>query len=222
MNATFTVFQSADVSKVQRLFNLLNTLGYWLPFILVAMAALGIYLAPNHRLAFIWTGIGVTLAALVTAIALQVVRSRYLDGVPSNILPPDAAATPLRHRRTLPAGGDPGPGAPGSDRRPGGVPHRPVHHRRHPSAVVQHGVGRRQGRHRVPGPGHEPGDAVGGAEGAAAAGDHGHRRLRDPAPRALPDAESRARGSPWECSPSSPSSNSWRSSRGGAARRRLP
>ncbi|MGZ4603917.1 MAG: hypothetical protein ACXV3S_01920 [Kineosporiaceae bacterium] len=93
VNATFTVFQSADVSKVQRLFSLLNTLGYWLPFILVAMAALGIYLAPNHRLAFIWTGIGVTVAALVTAIALQVVRSRYLDGVPSNILPPDAAAT---------------------------------------------------------------------------------------------------------------------------------
>ncbi|HVN12755.1 MAG TPA: hypothetical protein VMT69_11725 [Kineosporiaceae bacterium] len=92
VNATFTVFESTDVTTLQRGFNLLNTLGYWLPFILVALAGLGIYLAPNHRLAFIWTGIGVSLAALVTAIALQVVRQRYLDGVPATVLPPDAAA----------------------------------------------------------------------------------------------------------------------------------
>ena len=62
VNATFTVFESADVGKVQKAFNLLDTLGYWLPFILVAMAGLGIYLAPNHRTAFIWTGVGVALA----------------------------------------------------------------------------------------------------------------------------------------------------------------
>ena len=92
MNATFTVFESPDVGKIQKGYNLLDTLGYWLPFILVALAGLGIYLVPNHRLAFVWTGIGVALAMLVTALALQYVRSRYLAGVPASVLPPDAAA----------------------------------------------------------------------------------------------------------------------------------
>lgn len=92
VNATFTVFESADVGKVQKAFNLLDNLGYWLPFILVAMAALGIYLAPNHRMAFVWTGVGVALAALATALALQYARSRYLQGVPAAVLPQDAAA----------------------------------------------------------------------------------------------------------------------------------
>src|SRR3954453_14026607 len=92
VNATFTVFESSDVAKVQKAFNLLDTLGYWLPFILVALAGLGIYLAPNHRLAFVWTGVGGGLAALVTALALQYARSRYLQGVPAAVLPQDAAA----------------------------------------------------------------------------------------------------------------------------------
>jgi hypothetical protein len=91
VNATFTVFQSADLNKVQRGFDLLNTLGYWLPFILVAIAGLGIYLARNHRLAFIGAGVGVTLAMLVAALALQYARSVYLDSVPATVLPQDAA-----------------------------------------------------------------------------------------------------------------------------------
>jgi hypothetical protein len=92
VNASFTIFESADVGKVQTAFSLLDTLGYWLPFILVALAGLGIYLAPNHRAAFIWTGLGAALAGLVTALALQYARSRYLQGVPAAVLPPDAAA----------------------------------------------------------------------------------------------------------------------------------
>jgi hypothetical protein len=92
VNATFTVFESPDIGKIQNGFSLLDTLGYWLPFVLVALAALGIYLVPNHRLAFIWTGIGVTLAMLVTALALQYGRSRYLAEVPASVLPPAPAA----------------------------------------------------------------------------------------------------------------------------------
>jgi hypothetical protein len=92
VDATFTVFESDDVGRVQRGFNLLDKLGFWLPFILVAMAALGIYIAPNHRLAFIGAGIGVALAMLATGAALAVARRAYLDGVPQDVLPPDAAA----------------------------------------------------------------------------------------------------------------------------------
>jgi hypothetical protein len=92
VNATFTVFESADVGKIQRAFNVLDTIGYWFPLILVALAAFGIYLAPNHRLAFIGTGLVAALAMAVTAVALQFARARYLGGVPAAVLPPDAAA----------------------------------------------------------------------------------------------------------------------------------
>jgi hypothetical protein len=92
VNATFVIFESEDVGKVQRGYNLLEKLGFWLPFILVALAALGIYAAPNHRLAFIGVGMGVALAMLVAGAALAVGRRAYLDGVPTEVLPPDAAA----------------------------------------------------------------------------------------------------------------------------------
>jgi hypothetical protein len=92
VNAQFTIFQSADVQKVQRGYSLLNTLGYWLPIICLVLAGLGVYLARNHRLAFIGVGLGVALAMLAVGAALAVGRRLYLDGVPSDVLPPDAAA----------------------------------------------------------------------------------------------------------------------------------
>lgn len=92
VDVQFVVFNSADLPKVQRTFNVLNTLGVWMPFICVLIIGLGIYLARNHRLAFIGAGLGLALAMFVTAVALLVLRRYYLDGVPDEILPPDAAA----------------------------------------------------------------------------------------------------------------------------------
>jgi len=92
VEAEFVIFQSADLAKVQRGFDLLNTLGLWLPLVCLVLIALGIYLARNHRLAFIGAGFGVALAMLAVAIALIVVRRIYLDSVPPELLPPSAAA----------------------------------------------------------------------------------------------------------------------------------
>jgi hypothetical protein len=92
VNAEFTIFQSADVGKVQRGYSILNTLGFWMPFICLLLAGLGIYLARNHRLAFFWTGLGLAAAMFLTGAALTLARQVYLDGVPPEVLPPDAAA----------------------------------------------------------------------------------------------------------------------------------
>jgi hypothetical protein len=92
VNASFTVFQSTDISKVQRGITVLDILGYWFPFALAAIAGLGIYLARNHRRAFIGTGIGAGLAMLITAGVLQLSRSQYLNAVPSSVISPEAAA----------------------------------------------------------------------------------------------------------------------------------
>lgn len=92
VNATFTVFQSTDISKIQRGFTVLDVLGYWFPFALAAIAGLGIYLARDHRRAFIGAGIGAGLAMLITAGVLQLGRSQYLNAIPSNVISPEAAA----------------------------------------------------------------------------------------------------------------------------------
>jgi hypothetical protein len=93
VNATFVAFESEDVGKIQRGFNLLDKIGFWLPFIVVALAALGIYLAPNHRLAFIGVGLGAALAMLLVGAALTLIRRAYLDGVPPDVIPSATAAT---------------------------------------------------------------------------------------------------------------------------------
>jgi hypothetical protein len=92
VDAEFVVLQSDDLPKVQRAFNLLKTLGFWMPIICLVLIGLGIYIVRHHRLAFIGAGLGVALAMLATAMALAVVRRIYLDGVPADVLPADAAA----------------------------------------------------------------------------------------------------------------------------------
>jgi hypothetical protein len=93
VNAQFTIFQSSDIPKIQRGYKLLNTLGYWLPFIVLGLGVIGIYVVPHHRRAAIVAGLAVAAAMLLVAILLAVVRRRYLDAVPAAQLPPDAAAT---------------------------------------------------------------------------------------------------------------------------------
>jgi hypothetical protein len=93
VNAQFTIFQSADIPKIQRGYRLLNTLGYWLPFIVLGLGVIGIYVVPHHRRAAIVAGLALAGAMLLVAILLALARHRYLDAVPPEQLPPDAAAT---------------------------------------------------------------------------------------------------------------------------------
>jgi len=93
VNATFTIFSDPNISKVQTGYRLLNNLGIWLPFLALALFALGIYLAPNHRRGFIWAGLTVFVAAGLLAIGLAIGRTAYLNALSSDVLPRDAAAS---------------------------------------------------------------------------------------------------------------------------------
>ncbi|GFJ96093.1 hypothetical protein [Phytohabitans rumicis] len=92
VNTSFVVYQSDDIRKVQNGVDLLKTLGTWMPFVCLVLLGLGVFIARDHRLAFIGAGLGVAFAALLVAIALQVARAIYLDSVPTDVLPADAAA----------------------------------------------------------------------------------------------------------------------------------
>ena len=91
VNATFVVFESPDLAQVQRGIGVLNTLGTWMPFIVLALLAGGVYVARSHRLALVGAGFGLAAAMLLLAIVLALLRRAYLDAVPADRLPADAA-----------------------------------------------------------------------------------------------------------------------------------
>jgi hypothetical protein len=92
VNASFVLFQSEDITRARSAFNLLNTLGIWLPIIAIVLIVLGVYVAKDHRRALVGAGIGVAVSMVVLALGLAVFRSIYLDAVPASVLPHDAAA----------------------------------------------------------------------------------------------------------------------------------
>jgi hypothetical protein len=92
VNASFVLFQSEDITRVRSGFNLLNTLGVWLPVIAIVLLVLGVYVAKDHRRATIGAALGVAISMVVLALGLAVFRSIYLDAVPASVLPHDAAA----------------------------------------------------------------------------------------------------------------------------------
>jgi hypothetical protein len=92
VEASFTVFQSADIVRARQAFNLLTTLGIWLPVIALVLLGLGVYVARDHRRALIGAGLGVAIGMLGLALGLAIFRSLYLDAIPATVLPHDAAA----------------------------------------------------------------------------------------------------------------------------------
>jgi hypothetical protein len=92
VDASFVLFQSQDITRVRGGFNLLNTLGIWLPVLMLVLLVLGVYVARDHRRALVGAAVGIAVAMVALALALAVFRSVYLDAVPATVLPHDAAA----------------------------------------------------------------------------------------------------------------------------------
>jgi hypothetical protein len=92
VNASFVLFQSDDITRARSAFNLLNTVGVWLPVLALVLLALGVYVATDHRRALVGAALGVAVGMVVLALGLAVFRSVYLDAVPASVLPHDAAA----------------------------------------------------------------------------------------------------------------------------------
>ncbi len=93
VNATFTIFEDPNISKVQTAYSLLDKLGLWLPFIALILFGIGIYVARNHRRAFMAAGITTFIAAVLLAIGLAFGRHVYLNALSSDVLPRNVAAT---------------------------------------------------------------------------------------------------------------------------------
>ncbi len=92
VQAEFVIMQSADLAKAQRAFRLLDTLGWLLPVASIGFLAAGVGVARSRRRALVGASLGVVAALVLLGLALNVFREVYLDAVPPDALPADAAA----------------------------------------------------------------------------------------------------------------------------------
>jgi hypothetical protein len=93
INPSFTVLQSEAIGKAQGAFSLLNTIGNWLPVIMLILLALGVYVAKGHRRALVGAGLGLAAGMVVLALGILIFRTIYLDALPLGVLDRDAAAS---------------------------------------------------------------------------------------------------------------------------------
>jgi hypothetical protein len=92
INPQFALFSDKYLVKAQSGYRLLNDLKIVLPIVTLLLLGAGIYVARGHRRALIGAGLGLAASMLVLGIALAIARSIYLNSVPSNVLPSDAAS----------------------------------------------------------------------------------------------------------------------------------
>jgi hypothetical protein len=92
VNPTLSLFSAKYLVKAQTAYRRINDLKIVLPVLTLLLLAGGVLVARGHRRALIGAGLGLAASMLVPAIGLQLFRGIYLNGVPSNVLPADAAA----------------------------------------------------------------------------------------------------------------------------------
>ena len=92
IHPTLALFSARDLTKAQSGYRLINDLKIVLPILALLLLAGGVYVARSHRRALIGAGLGLAASMLVLAAGLLIFRSIYLNSVPSNVLPSDAAA----------------------------------------------------------------------------------------------------------------------------------
>lgn len=91
VDSEMVIFQSENLSSLQRAYALLNTLGIVLPIVAAILGLLGIAVANDRRKAVLGVGIGLALSMLVSAALIAIGRAEYLNALPDGVS--QAAAT---------------------------------------------------------------------------------------------------------------------------------
>ncbi len=85
VDAQIVVYQSDQIASVQLAYSALNAMGFWLPFIAVAIAVAGVVVANKRRTAVIGLGVGLFAVMLLSGVALRGVRLGYLNALPDTV-----------------------------------------------------------------------------------------------------------------------------------------
>jgi hypothetical protein len=92
VNAQFTIFQSDDIAKAQTAFRLLGTINLWLPIIALLCLVGAVAVGRSRRKTLIAGALALAFSMLVLGAVLNLSREIYLNAVPTDQLPADAAA----------------------------------------------------------------------------------------------------------------------------------
>lgn len=84
-NATIVLFDVPNASAIQTGYNLLNTIGFWLPLVAITLAVAGVFVSHTPRKALAWLGFGLMLAMAVGAGLLAFGRTTYLNELPATV-----------------------------------------------------------------------------------------------------------------------------------------
>jgi hypothetical protein len=79
---TIVLLETDKLRQTQTILRLLDVLGLWLPVAVGVLTALGVWLAPSHRIGLIAAGLGIGVAMVGLLVGLTVLRQLYLDSVP--------------------------------------------------------------------------------------------------------------------------------------------
>ncbi|MBZ5738233.1 hypothetical protein [Nocardioides mangrovi] len=92
VNAQFTIFQSDDITKAQTAFRLLNAINTWLPILALLCLIGAVAVARSWRRTLVAGALALALSMLLLGAGLNLGREVYLNAVPTDQLPLDAAA----------------------------------------------------------------------------------------------------------------------------------
>jgi hypothetical protein len=92
VNAQFTIMEAADLTRAQTAFRVLDALARALPIVVFLLLALAIAAAPARRTALVVGALTLAASMVLLGATLNGFRIVYLDAVPPEELPQDAAA----------------------------------------------------------------------------------------------------------------------------------
>lgn len=91
VDKSFVLVQSDAITSAQGFYQLLNTLGLWLPAIVLVLLAGGVALAKHRRSALLRAGLGLAASMLLLGVLLAIARTWYAETTPAGILTSQAA-----------------------------------------------------------------------------------------------------------------------------------
>jgi hypothetical protein len=93
VNASFTIFKATNIGLAQKWFGWLDTLARALPVVALLLLFGAVMVARNRRKALFTVGLVIAGSMVLLGLGLNIVRPIYLDAIPTDVLPSDAAAT---------------------------------------------------------------------------------------------------------------------------------
>jgi hypothetical protein len=92
VEASFVLFQSPELARAQRAVDMLDRLATILPFVVILLTLVALFVAPSPRTALMATGIAVAIVTAGLLLGLTIGTNLYIDALPPRVDPLAARA----------------------------------------------------------------------------------------------------------------------------------